>query len=207
MNTLVIEKKDLVHNIQKIKEHISKNEPDDNGKQPQIIAVVKANAYGLDMEQYTKILIDNGITFFAVSTVDEALKFRKLGFTQKLLMLSSTAVKEDIKNLIENKVIITIGSKEAANAVEQIAQEINQKVKAHIKIDTGFGRYGFLYNQKEELIQTLKSLKNIKIEGTYTHFSNAFYDEKYTKMQFDRFIDCIEILKLNEINPRNTTCM
>ena len=207
MNTLVIEKKDLVHNIQKIKEHISKNEPDDNGKQPQIIAVIKANAYGLDMEQYTKILIDNGITFFAVSTVDEALKFRKLGFTQKLLMLSSTAVKEDIKNLIENKVVITIGSKEAAKAVEQIAQEMNQKVKAHIKIDTGFGRYGFLYNQKEELIQTLKSLKNIEIEGTYTHFSNAFYDEKYTKMQFDRFIDCIEILKLNEINPRNTTCM
>ena len=40
------------------------------------------------------------------------------------------------------------------------------------------------------MIETLKPLQNIKIEGTFTHFSNAYYDDKYTKIQFDRFIDC-----------------
>ena len=42
-------------------------------------------------------------------------------------------------------------------------------------------------------------MQNIKIEGTFTHFSNAYYDDKYTKTQFNRFIDCIETLKMNEI--------
>ena len=42
-------------------------------------------------------------------------------------------------------------------------------------------------------------MQNIKIEGTFTHFSNAYYDDKYTKTQFDRFIDCVETLKMNEI--------
>lgn len=199
MNTLIIDKKDLAHNIQKIKEHATTNSPDDNGNPVTIIAVIKANAYGLDMEQYTQFLIDNGITFFAVSTIEEALKFRKIGFTQKLLMLSSTAVKEDVRQLVEKNIIITIGSKEAAKTAEELAIEMNQTIKAHIKIDTGFGRYGFAYDKREEIVETLKNMEHVKIEGTYTHFSNAFYDDKYTKLQFKRYIDCIEVLKMNDI--------
>ncbi len=201
MNKLVINKKDLEHNIQKIKEHAKTNLPDDNGNPVKIIAVVKANAYGLDMKQYTQFLIDKGIEFFAVSTVQEAMQFREFGFTQKLLMLSSTAVKEDIEKLIEKNVVITIGSKETANIVNQIAKNKEKPIKAHIKIDTGFGRYGFIYTKREEMIETIKNLQNVEIEGTFTHFSNAFYDDKYTKQQFKRFIDCIEVLKMNDINP------
>ena len=114
-------------------------------------------------------------------------------------MLSSTSVEEDVKKLVENNVVITIGSKEAAEVADKIGKELNKKVKAHIKIDTGFGRYGFVYHNREEMIKTLKPLKNIKIEGTFTHFSNAYYDDKYTKLQFDRFMDCIEVLKMNDI--------
>ena len=77
-----------------------------------------------------------------------------------------------------------------------------KKIKAHVKIDTGFGRYGFVYENREEMIEALKKLqdnKNIEIQGTFTHFSNAYYDEKYTRLQFKRFIDCIEVLKMNNI--------
>ena len=199
MKSVVINKEDLRYNIKKIKEYADTNSPDDNGNKVKIIAVVKANGYGLGIVEYTKFLIDNGIDFFAVSTIEEALKIREAGIKEKLLMLSSTSVEEDIKTLIENNVIITIGSKESAEVADKIGQELKQKVKAHIKIDTGFGRYGFEYSNRDKMIQTLKSLKNIKIEGTFTHFSNAYYDDKYTKLQFDRFIDCIEILKMNDI--------
>ncbi len=199
MNQLVISKKDLSYNVQKIKEHANKNLPDDNGNPVKIIAVVKANAYGLDMKQYVEFLIDQGFDFFAVSTIQEALQFRNLGFTQQLIMLSSTAVKEDLKQLIEKNVIITIGSKEVVEAVNEIAQNQNKQIKAHIKIDTGFGRYGFTYNQREKMVEAIKNLKNVKIEGTFTHFSNAFYDDNYTKLQFKRFIECIEVLKMNGI--------
>ena len=199
LKSVVINKEDLRYNIEKIKEHANRNLPDDNGNKVKIIAVVKTNGYGLGIVEYTKFLIDNGIDFFAVSTIEEALKLREAGIKEKLLMLSSTSVEEDARALVENNVIITIGSKEAAEVADKIGQELNKKVKAHIKIDTGFGRYGFVYNNREEMIKTLKPLNNIKIEGTFTHFSNAYYDDKYTKLQFDRFMDCIEVLKMNDI--------
>lgn len=199
MKSVVINKEDLRYNIKKIKEHANINLPDDSGNKVKIIAVVKSNGYGLGIIEYTKFLIDNGIDFFAVSTIEEALKIRNAGIKEKLLMLSSTSIEEEIKTLIENDVIITIGSKESAQIANKIGQDLNKKVKAHIKIDTGFGRYGFVYNNREEMIQTLKQLENIKIEGTFTHFSNAYYDDKYTKLQSDRFVDCIEVLKMNEI--------
>lgn len=199
MKSVVINKEDLRYNIEKIKEYANTNLPDDNGNKVKIIAVVKINGYGLGIVEYTKFLIDNGIDFFAVSTIEEALKLRQAGIKEKLLMLSSTSVEEDVRTLIENDVIITIGSKEAAEVADKIGQELNKKVKAHIKIDTGFGRYGFVYNNRDEMIKVIKSLKNIKIEGTFTHFSNAYYDDKYTKLQFDRFMNCIEVLKMNDI--------
>lgn len=204
MNKLVINKENLLQNVQKIKEHAQTNLPDDKGNPVKIIVVVKSNAYGLDLKQYVQFMVNQGFDFFAVSTVQEAVEFRKLGFTQQLLMLSSTGIKEEIKTLIENNVIITIGSKETIDAVCAISKEMpEKKIKAHIKIDTGFGRYGFVYDNREEMVEALKNLqeeKNIEIQGTFTHFSNAYYDEKYTKQQFQRFIDCIEVLKMNNIN-------
>lgn len=199
MNTLVIKKEDLRHNIEKIKEVANKNGKDDKGNSVKIIAVVKGNAYGLGLVEYTKFLIDNGISFFAVATVEEAIQLRKAGIKEDILMLSSTAIKEDVEILIQNNIIITIGSKEDVEIADQIGKEKNQKIRAHLKIDTGFGRYGFVYGNRDEMIEVLKNMENIKIEGTFSHFSLSFYDEKYTKIQFQRFIDVIEVLKMNEI--------
>lgn len=199
MKSVVINKEDLRYNIQKIKEYAQTNLPDDNGNKVKIIAVVKMNGYGLGIVEYTKFLIDNGIDFFAVATVEEALKLRQAGIKEKILMLSSTSIEEDVTTLIENDIIITIGTKESAQIADKIGKELGKKIKAHLKIDTGFGRYGFVYNNREEIIETLKKIDNIKIEGTFTHFSNAYYDDKYTEKQFNRFIDCIEVLKMNDI--------
>ena len=202
MKAVVINKEDLRYNIEKIKEYAEKNLPDDNGKKVKIIAVIKANGYGLGIVEYSKFLIDNGIDYLAVATIEEALKIRQAGITEKeakVLMLSSTAIKEDIEKLVENNIVLTIGSKESAEEVEKVGQELNKTIHVHLKIDTGFGRYGFIYTDREEMIKTIKPLKNIKIEGTFTHFSNSYYDDNYTKTQFNRFLDCIETLKMNDI--------
>lgn len=115
-------------------------------------------------------------------------------------MLSSIAIKEDVEKLINHNIIITIGSKESAKIVNELAK--NKKIKAHIKIDTGFARYGFVYNDVETIIETIKGLnRNVQLEGMFSHFSLAYYkDNKWTKEQFDRFIKIVEVLKLNDIN-------
>ena len=200
MKSLVINREDLKHNIRKIKEIAKDTGRLDNHKPIKIIAVVKGNGYGLGLIPYSKFLIDNGIDFLAVSTAEEAVKLREAGLQARILMLSSTAIKKEIELLVENDIIITIGSKEALDVAETVAKEKNKQVKAHLKIDTGFGRYGFIYSQKQEMLEALKNMKNVQIEGTFSHFSLAFYEKnEYSEEQFKRFMDVIEFLKENNI--------
>ena len=115
-------------------------------------------------------------------------------------MMSSTAVKKDIELLIENNIILSVGSKEAGTVIEEIAKDRNVKVRAHLKIDTGFGRYGFIYSQKEEMIEAIKTWERIQIEGTFSHLSLAFFgDGKETEEQYNRFMQCVDELKSKKI--------
>lgn len=200
MKSLVINREDLKHNIRKIKEIAKDTGRLDNHKPIKIIAVVKGNGYGIGLIEYSRFLIDNGIDFLAVSTLEEAIKLREAKIEAKILMLSSTAVRKDVEKLIDNDIILTIGSKESLDVAESIAKQKNIKVKAHLKIDTGFGRYGFIYNQKEKILDALKDIKNVEIEGTFSHLSLAFYEKnEYSEEQFKRFMDVIEYLKENKI--------
>ena len=201
MKALVVNKNDLKNNIKIIKKIAEESGRDENHKNLKIIAVIKGNGYGLGLIQYAKFLIDNGINFLAVSTVEEAVQLREKGITTDILMLSSTSIKKEIELLIKNDIILSIGSKEAGIKAEEVAKRLNKKPKVHLKLDTGFGRYGFLYNEKEEILNTINSWENIELKGVFTHFSIAFYEkDNYSEQQFNRFIDCIEYLKNNKID-------
>ena len=200
MKSLVINKEDLKHNIRKIKNIVKETGRQDNHKAIKLIAVVKGNGYGLGLIQYSKFLIDNGVDFLAVATVEEAIALREAKLQARILLLSSTAIKKEVELLIDNDIILTLGSKEAVKMAKSVAKLKQKKVQAHIKIDTGFGRYGFCYNEKEQILEALKDLENIQIEGTFSHFSLAFYEKnEYTEEQFKRFIDVVEYLKQNKI--------
>lgn len=197
MKALIIEKKDLKHNIARIKDFIN---PDNNEKRVEIIAVIKGNGYGLGLVEYANFLIDNGISFLAVASIDEAIKLRKSGIKEKILMLSSTSDKQEVEELVRNNIILTIGSKEAGKIANEVAKELSEGASIHLKIDTGFGRYGFIYDQPDEIIKTVKEWTNLKIEGTYSHYSVAFNKKtNYTEKQFERFEKVIQILKENKI--------
>lgn len=116
MNKLIVNKKDLIHNINKVKEQII----DENYT---IIGVVKGNGYGLGLEEYSKILIENGINMLAVATNFEAVKLRELNQNVDILNMSSTAIKEEIEELVDNNIIITIGSKISAEIANEIAKK------------------------------------------------------------------------------------
>lgn len=188
MKKLEIEINDLKHNLNLIKEH-------SNGTE--IIAVVKANGMGFDLIKYSKFLVDNGIKTLAVATTYEAETLRRAKIDSKILMLSEVYSEEELEILIKNDIILTIGSLENKEKIEKIAIKLGKNVDAHIKIDTGFGRYGFLYTNSEEILEAVKDTENIKILGVYTHFSKPI-DFKWTNTQFQRFKNLTS--KIKEIN-------
>ena len=201
MKKVVISKKDLKNNLKMIRADLTKR--DDNGNKVRLIAVVKDNGMGLDLIKYSEFLVDNGVDFLAVATVEEAIKLRQAGITVDILMLSPVNFKSELEVLIENKIIITIDNKKQIELCEKNFKDKN--IRAHIKIDTGFGRYGFLYDNKNEIVEAMKMCKNIKIEGMYTHFSKAL-DTKWTYEQFNRFLDVIAIVRKNGLNPGLLHC-
>ena len=201
MKKLLIKKEDLKHNIDIIKEIAKKNISDENKNPIRIIAVLKANAYGLGLVEFANFLLDNNINFFAVANLEEAIELRKAGFKNDILMLSSTSIKEEVTQLIENNIIVTLGSKEAFEVADKVAHEKDITVKAHLKIDTGFGRYGFLYTNPSEIVEVINSSSKIEIQGTFSHFSSSFSANKqYTNIQFERFMKCIGYLNDKKID-------
>lgn len=192
MKVLEISKKDLEHNINAIKKMVKDESPN-----VKIYAVAKANGVGLDIIQYSRTLVENGIDSLAVAQCEEAIKIRMAGIEGQVLMLSPVIDKKELKLLIENDITLTIGNINELNLIKEVASENEFKnIKVHIKIDTGFGRYGLLYSDKETIIKIFENLENIEIEGIFTHFSKAI-DEKLTKLQYNRFCEVTNFLEEN----------
>lgn len=204
MKKLIISRKDLKNNLKLIRKIINFQGKDDFGNVPRIIAVVKGNGMGLGLVEYSKFLVNQGIDFLAVANLEEALVLREAGIQEEILMLTPFIKEKELEKLIENQITLTISSKEQIEIIEKIAENQNCEVKAHIKIDTGFGRYGFLYNQFDEILLSFKMCDKIKICGTYTHFARPM-DEEFTIQQFDRFLDVVQFLKEQGQAMRNTT--
>ena len=191
MKQLVINKEDLKHNINKV---------NDFAKNSKIIAIVKGN--GLDLIEYSKFLINNGIDYLAVATIEEAVELRNANITEKILLLSVLNNREDLIQAIEKNITLTVGSKENTDVINELAKK-GYNIRVHLKVDTGFGRYGFLYSEHENILNSIKNLNenNVEIEGIYTHLSDAYFKKnKHTLKQFERFKNIIEILEKNNIN-------
>ncbi len=191
MKALEINVNDLEYNINKIKQRAG------NSK---IIAVVKGNAYGLGIKEYTGILIKNEIKDFAVSSVDEALELKRIRPECEVICMEASSVKEDLEVMLENDIIITIGDQIAANTLNEISKEKKKKANIQIKIDTGFSRYGFRYDQKELIANTIRENPSLIIRGAFSHFSCAYLNSfTFTKLQFERFLSVKEYLEENNI--------
>lgn len=193
MRELIINKEDLVFNIKEIKSRVPENDYT-------IIAVVKGNGYGLDIVKYTKFLEENGIDFFAVASVEEAVLLRKSGVNKRLINLTPCIDKAEVESMINDDIILTIDSVDSANIANDIAKEKNKVVRAHIKIDTGLSRYGFSCNQITTILECIDTCKNIEFEGIFSHLSNSLaQDNTFSELQFSRFMEVIEALEKSAI--------
>ena len=138
MKKFVIEKDKLAANSRRIQEKAG----------VPVIAVLKADGYGFGMEQMAKVLRETGIRMFAVTEPGDATRLRELGYTEEdILVMRSTAMADEVYEVVQAGAIATVGSPEAAYCLNEVAKGCGMQARAHVKLDTGMGRYGFLPDQ------------------------------------------------------------
>lgn len=184
MKSLIIEKNKLEENIRAIQNY---------AKNATVIAVLKCNAYGLGLLEFAEILSNNGITHFAVSDVHEGVTLRKNGFTQDILLLSATCIPEEAELIGEYDITATVADKTSADLLNTVAEKLAKKISVHIKIETGFGRFGF--NSAKEALDALLPLKNLKTVGAFSHLSNSFGKESISRKQFAKFMEKVQAIE------------
>lgn len=179
MKLLEVNSKDLEYNIEKILTRAGDTK---------IIAVVKGNGYGLGLKEFSGFLVNHGINYLAVSSVEEAVELANMNLNAKILCMEATSIEEEIATLLDNGVIITIGNYDSAVILNRLAKKKNRKAVTHFKIDTGFSRYGFCYKDKEIIYKAISDNPSIFVEGVYSHFSSAYFEnQNYTDLQLSRF--------------------
>ena len=166
-----------------------------------IIAVIKADAYGHGAVELSRVLEDEGIDYVAVAVLSEALELRRGGYSGSILILGYTP-SNFVSELIKNDITQSVFSYELAEAISKEAQKQGKTAKIHIALDTGMSRIGFLYEEKSiEEIKRIALLKNIYLEGIFTHFSTADeLDKTFSNIQHERFKKMVERLSNEGIN-------
>ncbi len=164
-----------------------------------ILATVKADAYGHGLIPVAGKLAACGVDYFGVASIDEGIKLRLAGIKKPVLILG-LILKEDIEPLFGYKLIPTICSWEMAQTLNFRAGKLKQRIKAHIKVDTGMGRIGVGRAEALSLIKKISRLKSVEIEGVFTHFAFADTDKQFTCRQIKSFNDLISQLKEEGVN-------
>ena len=177
----------IANNVKNIKKLI--------GKKKELMAVVKGNAYGHDILEIASVVLNNGATRLAVARLEEGIFLRKSGITVPILVLGLT-LKQQVEPLVSYNITPTVSEYEMIEKLSDSAFKEDKIVKVHLKVDTGMGRIGIPPNHVLNFIKKVKVLKNVEIEGIFTHFSVADEkDKSYTEAQFKKFVEVLNILE------------
>lgn len=167
----------------------------------EVFAVVKADAYGHGAERVAAAL-EESVSHFAVSNIDEAEKLRLAGVTAPILILGYTP-KDSVSKLATLNISQCVFSKEYAVALNEYAKQENVNVDVHIKLDTGMGRIGFDCRNDElrgiEEAKDVLKLENLNSVGVFAHFAVADgvskKDKQFTDGQYKRFVNAVKTLE------------
>jgi alanine racemase len=170
-----------------------------------ILAVVKADAYGHGFMDIAMELDSLGVNAFGVAFLAEGIQLRKSGIDRPVLVLGGLYPGQE-KKCIGFNLSTAIFSAEQARLLNYVAGKLYRKAKVHVKIDTGMGRLGISYTDSAAFFDKLKGMKNVELEGIISHFASA--DEldtgssEYTDRQTEIFARVIVEARERGLSPR-----
>ncbi|NQZ59240.1 MAG: alanine racemase [Lentisphaeraceae bacterium] len=161
-----------------------------------VMAVLKANAYGLGALQIGRALLKENCPYIGVADTQEALELKDLGVPIHIL---GDILPDEIPLIVQHGFIAPITSFTQADALNSEALKQNKKVIAHFLIDSGMGRLGIIIDEANEQIRACTKLSHIKFEGIYSHFPFAYGDEDFSDLQVNNFLNLLGELKSDGI--------
>ncbi|MEM4271048.1 MAG: alanine racemase [Candidatus Pacearchaeota archaeon] len=163
----------------------------------QLMAVVKSNAYGHGLIDFSLEAQKLGVDWFGVDSVVEGVHLRQEGIHKKILALGYT-LKNNFQEAIKNNISLSVSSFGVLKELENFYKKHKKIPKIHIKIDTGMHRQGFFVEQIPKVIDFLKKkIDTGAVEGVFTHFSSAAKTSKMreTNLQIKKFKEAISLLE------------
>jgi len=163
------------------------------------LGLVKADAYGHGAVPVARKLQELGADMLAVACLAEAEELRRGGVAIPILCLGLTPV-EYAERLLAADVTQTVEDLESGKALSAAAVRAGKRLKIHVKLDTGMGRLGFVWGERDNAdvladMTALCALPGLEAEGLFTHFSDADGSEEYTLRQKRRLEEAIGALK------------
>ena len=150
-----------------------------------VMPVLKANAYGLGVGPIARALVAAGAPRIAVAEPFEALELVDLGVPIQIL---SGILPDEIGPMIAQGVTLPLVSLESARAISAEAVRQKRKATVHVKLDTGMGRAGILWQEAPEVLREVVALPGLELEGLFTHFPLAYESgSAFTCEQIRRF--------------------
>ncbi len=173
----------------------------------EIMAVVKADAYGHGFMNICSELETLGVNSFGVAFLAEGIQLRKSGIDKPILILGGLYPGQE-RTCIGYNISTTVFTLEQAKAINHAASIDRQfrRAQLHLKVDTGMGRLGVPYNEVPFFLVELRKLEHVVLEGVFSHFASADeLDESgqnFTRQQSERFAWTVAETRMAGFTPR-----
>jgi alanine racemase len=171
----------------------------------QLMAVVKADAYGHGSVTVAQTALQSGASWLGVATVPEGIQLREAGIKAPILILGATNTPEQIQAIAHWNLQATLCSPKQALIFSNTLETINytSPLPVHIKLDTGMSRLGTNWQEAVEFVQLIQNLPHLDIASIYSHLATADHpDTTVMQEQQRRFDQAIAQVKAMGINPR-----
>ena len=174
-----------------------------------VIPVLKANAYGIGLLPMADFLVNTmNVDVMAVAQTSEGVLLRQGGFRKADIMLLGPAPQHAVIYAVENDLLLPIFNRENARWANDAAVRLGKKARVQLKIDTGMNRIGVRQGEDlAALLDFLKALPALQIEGVFTHFVNAtFTDDPQTPVAYAKFEKAVAQVKEAGFAPKYIHC-
>ena len=169
------------------------------GSHPEIMAVVKANAYGHGAVPIARALKRAGAEQLAVATPEEGLELRHSNIQGPITVLGPSC-DTDLSEMLEAQLTLTVLDKDSARRIAQHARALRQHAQVHVKVDTGMHRFGLQPEDVPQIIEELTLAPYVSVYSLATHLANADHREK-TARQIHKFHKTRRVLRNRGLLP------